>query len=124
MYLRLTESSASRKSVNPWQNETWARVNFYRGKQKLHEQKLQKKTTEARTKERKIPMNCDIIKDLLPVYIDGLTSEASNAEIKNHLAGCADCTAYYENMQREIEDAAPAATEKEIDFLKKIKERT
>lgn len=68
-------------------------------------------------------MNCDIIKDLLPVYIDGLTSEASNVEIKNHLAGCADCSAYYENMQREIEDAVPSVMDKEIDFLKKIRRK-
>ena len=28
-------------------------------------------------------MKCEMIRDLLPLYIDGLTSEASNQEIEN-----------------------------------------
>lgn len=28
---------------------------------------------------------CELIRDLLPLYVDGLTSEVSNREIKEHL---------------------------------------
>ncbi len=42
MYLRLTgEFSFKEIGEILGRDETWARVNFYRGKQKLHEQKLQ-----------------------------------------------------------------------------------
>ncbi len=42
MYLRLTgEFSFKEIGEILGKDETWARVNFYRGKQKLHEQKLQ-----------------------------------------------------------------------------------
>lgn len=30
-------------------------------------------------------MKCEMIRDLLPLYIDGLTSEESNREIEKHL---------------------------------------
>ena len=30
-------------------------------------------------------MKCEIIQDLLPNYIDGLTSPVTNQEIENHL---------------------------------------
>lgn len=30
-------------------------------------------------------MKCEIIRDLLPLYIDGLTSKESNQEIEKHL---------------------------------------
>ena len=34
-------------------------------------------------------MKCEIIRDLLPSYVDGLTSEESNREITAHVAECA-----------------------------------
>lgn len=36
-------------------------------------------------------MKCEIIRDLLPSYVDGLTSEESNREITAHVAECAPC---------------------------------
>lgn len=68
-------------------------------------------------------MKCDIIKDLLPVYIDGLTSETSNTEIKEHLACCEDCNAFYNEMKGDFKAEIPVVTVKEIDFLKKIKRK-
>lgn len=44
-------------------------------------------------------MKCEIVKDLLPSYLDGLTSEESNTEIKNHLENCQDCTMVFEQMK-------------------------
>ena len=43
-------------------------------------------------------MKCGIIKDLLPSYIDGLTSEDSNQAIEEHLETCDKCKAYYVAM--------------------------
>lgn len=47
-------------------------------------------------------MKCEIIKDLLPSYLDGLTSEASNSEIENHLKNCQGCTVLLEKMKTII----------------------
>ena len=38
---------------------------------------------------KKIP--CSVIKDVLPNYIENLTSEEASREIKEHLSGCTDC---------------------------------
>ena len=46
---------------------------------------------------------CELIRDLLPLYVDGLTSEASNREIKEHLETCGSCRERYERMKRELE---------------------
>lgn len=67
-------------------------------------------------------MKCCIVKDLLPGYIDGLTSEETNIEIKEHLENCEDCRTIYERMSAEIpKEILPE--EKDIDFLKKWKAR-
>ena len=41
---------------------------------------------------------CEIVQDLLPLYVDGACSEASAEMIKEHLETCADCRAIYEQM--------------------------
>lgn len=41
---------------------------------------------------------CEIVQDLLPLYVDGACSEASAEMIKEHLETCADCRAVYEQM--------------------------
>lgn len=48
-------------------------------------------------------MNCNIIKDLIPLYIDGCCSSESEEEIKKHLAQCDDCRAIYEEMKTPVE---------------------
>jgi len=47
-------------------------------------------------------MKCEIIKDLLPSYIDGLTSSESNLEIEEHLNNCPQCKEIFEQMKAEV----------------------
>ncbi|NLM21698.1 MAG: zf-HC2 domain-containing protein [Peptococcaceae bacterium] len=47
-------------------------------------------------------MKCEIIKDLLPSYIDGLTSSESNLEIEKHFNNCPQCKEIFEQMKAEI----------------------
>lgn len=47
-------------------------------------------------------MNCKIIKDLLPLYIDGCCSDESSDEIENHLRECAECKAIYDAMKANL----------------------
>ena len=68
----------------------------------------------------KIP--CEIIRDLLPSYIDGLTSDVTNKEIEEHMKDCSACEEALQQMRApEIELLEPER--KEIDFLKKTKRK-
>lgn len=71
----------------------------------------------------KIP--CEVIRDLFPSYIDGLTSDVTNGVIDGHLAGCSDCRGILESMKEPAreEHTMSENEKKEIDFLKKNKKR-
>lgn len=47
-------------------------------------------------------INCDIIRDLLPLYAEHITSEASNALVEEHLAECEACRAELEQMEQPV----------------------
>ncbi len=68
---------------------------------------------------------CGLIQDLLPLYIDGLTSEGSTEQIREHLETCEDCKAVWQRMAEPDPQAQEAAqTESaEIDFFRKTKAR-
>lgn len=36
-------------------------------------------------------INCNVIGDLLPLYVDGAVSEDTKKLVEEHLAECADC---------------------------------
>ena len=40
-------------------------------------------------------LRCEIVQDLLPSYVDGLTSDETNEAIKDHLADCVSCRDMY-----------------------------
>ena len=46
-------------------------------------------------------INCKIIQDLLPLYIDGVCSEDSKLLIEKHLSHCEDCRKYLEELKTE-----------------------
>ena len=55
--------------------------------------------------KNKLP--CEIIRDLLPSYVDGLTSEVTNEAICEHIQSCDACKETLHRMQapEEIESA-------------------
>lgn len=62
-------------------------------------------------------MKCEIIRDLLPVYCDGLASEETRAEVDRHVSECDDCR----ERLRLIKEAVPDVPEPDIQPMKKIK---
>ena len=46
--------------------------------------------------------NCDIIRDLLPLYAERITSEATNTLVEEHLAECEACRAELERMEKPV----------------------
>ncbi len=71
-------------------------------------------------------LSCAVVRDLLPSYIDKLTSKETNGAVERHLEGCEECRKVLAVMQGE---GGPAAEEnkaeaKEIDYLKKVRTGT
>lgn len=69
-------------------------------------------------------LSCAVVRDLLPNYLEGLTSGETNQALETHLAACTDCAACKAAMTGEEPPAAEAAEqEREVDYLKKVKRR-
>ncbi len=67
-------------------------------------------------------IDCEIIRDLLPSYVDKLTSAKSNAAIEDHIANCSSCHEILSNMKQELEQ--PIAQSREINYLKRYKQKS
>ena len=65
---------------------------------------------------------CAVVRDLLPIYVEGLTEPETNAAVEAHLKTCPACTARLAAM-RAPEPPPEAETAKEVDYLKKVKRR-
>ncbi|MBE7009680.1 MAG: DUF4825 domain-containing protein [Ruminococcaceae bacterium] len=65
---------------------------------------------------------CEVVRDLLPSYVDGLTSETTNNLVDGHIETCEPCRAALEAM-RAPEETPPEGKTREIDYLKKNKKR-
>lgn len=65
-------------------------------------------------------LTCGVVRDLLPSYVEGLTSQETNQAVETHLASCPECTACRDAMKVPTE---PAEQAKEVDYLKTVKRR-
>lgn len=65
-------------------------------------------------------MNCDIIQDLIPSYIDGICSEASKNCVEEHIANCAECREIVA-LCRNNALTGNQAEQKALEGLRKIK---
>ena len=68
---------------------------------------------------------CAVVEDLLPAYVEGLTSEETRAAVEAHLASCPACAAKRAAMGAE-EGPSPEEsdeTAREVDYLKKVRRR-
>ena len=45
-------------------------------------------------------MTCEIIRDLIPMYIDKTASDETAEQVELHLAGCEECKKYYDACVR------------------------
>lgn len=65
---------------------------------------------------------CEIVKDLLPNYIDKLTSRETNDFIEEHIQTCEDCKKIYDDMKNEFYKQEKIEKES-INFFKKHKKK-
>lgn len=67
---------------------------------------------------------CDIVRDILPLYVDGACSEASAEMVKEHLNACADCNAIYQKLiSHTNEDVLHEESESVICAMRQKKSR-
>ncbi len=68
-------------------------------------------------------LTCELVKDLMPSYIDGLTSDVTNTAVREHISHCDNCKATLESMKEPYNEEKIRNEKKEIDFLKKTRKR-
>lgn len=67
---------------------------------------------------------CAVVRDLLPNYLEGLTSGETDQAMDAHLSACPGCAACKAAMTGEEVPAAEATEQaREVDYLKKVKRR-
>ncbi len=65
---------------------------------------------------------CEIVRDLLPLYVDGMVSDVSKENIENHLEHCNGCNEIYHDMVFDLEMETPQKEVQDVKrFLKKTK---
>ncbi len=70
--------------------------------------------------------DCDIIKDLLPLYEDNICSEKSKDLIEEHLIECEDCREYLDSLHEKLPPIEPSSEDAVIDetrFIKRIQRK-
>ena len=67
--------------------------------------------------------NCKIVQDLMPSYVEKLTSEESNKFIEEHLKECKECNNILDSMKADIKLKKVETPKEEIDYMKKAKKK-
>ncbi len=69
----------------------------------------------------------DIIRDLMPLCIDGIASEKSREAVENHIAECSDCKNEWEQMKKNINPCEniplPEDTSKYKETAKRVRKK-
>lgn len=68
-------------------------------------------------------LTCAVVRDLLPSYVEGLTSEETDQAVDAHLASCPACAAQKDAMAAPRAAAEQGADAEEVDYLKKVRRR-
>ena len=68
-------------------------------------------------------LTCGVVRDLLPSYVEGLTSDETNAAVEAHLAACPDCAARRDAMAAP-EYAEATEQRREVDYLKTVRRKS
>lgn len=68
-------------------------------------------------------ISCDIIKDLLPLYHDGVCSDDSRKLIEDHLTDCDQCKAELQLMHNEFSMKHTKKNLEDAEAVKKLSKR-
>jgi len=67
-------------------------------------------------------INCDIIKDLLPLYVDNVLSPESKTAVEEHLKTCPQCSKEVEELRASLPDEQ-ALSDNENQFFKYLQKK-
>ena len=72
-----------------------------------------------------VKLPCEIVRDLLPLYHDGVVSQAATAAVKEHLAGCESCRKEYEVLCDALpeQEKTPSTREKFLAMVRRQKKK-
>ena len=68
-------------------------------------------------------ISCEIIKDLLPLYLDDVCSNESIAAIEEHLTACDSCQAEVQGMQSNLHLGSVGDNMREAEAVKELSKR-
>ena len=68
-------------------------------------------------------IGCSVVRDLLPLYVDGILTEESCKLVKSHIDGCPACRVQYEKMKDTSSPAKVRMASKEKAVIKKIRKK-
>ena len=57
-------------------------------------------------------ITCNVVRDLLPLYVDDVLSDDSRKLVEEHMRTCNKCRSYYDEM---TDDTVPVAAKKAKD---------
>lgn len=63
---------------------------------------------------------CKIVQDLLPNYLEKITSEETNQYMEEHIKQCLECSKIYNEMKEELNISNSFDTEKEVIYMRKF----
>ena len=89
-------------------------------KEKKNINEKTEESTGIRTMESEVKLNCDIVKDLVPSYLENICSKSSEKAVEAHLAECADCCKYVQNLRQTVIEGSRTNL-KEMDHMKKMR---
>lgn len=67
-------------------------------------------------------IDCGIVQDLIPSYVDGLCSDSSKVCVEEHTKECEECSAFLDEC-RTVEFSGKALEEQQLDGLRKVKKK-
>lgn len=65
-------------------------------------------------------LSCNIVRDLLPLYCDGVLEAESMVEVEEHLQECESCQVLYKKMEKDIFSNVTLTKEKYVPEIKKL----
>ena len=71
-------------------------------------------------KEKK---ECNVVQDLLPNYIEGLTTKETNEFVEEHLKDCKECQNVLKNMKDELTINKQKRDGREVEYIKKYNKK-
>ena len=67
-------------------------------------------------------INCEIIQDLIPSYVEEICSNASKQCVEEHIADCKECNQLVE-LYKKSDFSADSLEQKELDGFRKLKNK-